>query len=393
MRVVVADDSALFRRLITTVLASLPEVEVVGQAANGKQALQRVHELTPDLLTLDMEMPELNGLEVLDALQKSGENVAVLIISAFTHQGGRLTIQALQKGAFDFITKPDLSGLEQIREALRAELAPRLKAQSLRFKVRNILRNSTAAAPIHPAASPVHPALIHPPASPVHPAAPPIHAASPTWMTSLEGINTRMNRLAGTIKPEMVLIGVSTGGPNALAGLLPALPGDLGVPVLIVQHMPPLFTQSLAENLTAKCALQVREAAHGENLVPNTVYIAPGGRQMRLVPGDGGRKMIQITDDPPENNCRPSVDYLFRSVANQFSGRAMAVILTGMGSDGMLGLRLLKRHGCFVIAQDEPSCVVYVMPKAAVDAGVVDVVLPLEAIAGRIVAAIQGRMA
>ncbi len=393
MRVVVADDSALFRRLITTVLASLPEVEVVGQAANGKQALQRVHELTPDLLTLDMEMPELNGLEVLDALQKSGENVAVLIISAFTHQGGRLTIQALQKGAFDFITKPDLSGLEQIREALRAELAPRLKAQSLRFKVRNILRNSTAAAPIHPAASPVHPALIHPPASPVHPAAPPIHAASPTWMTSLEGINTRMNRLAGTIKPEMVLIGVSTGGPNALAGLLPALPGDLGVPVLIVQHMPPLFTQSLAENLTAKCALQVCEAAHGENLEPNTVYIAPGGRQMRLAPGDGGRKMIQITDDPPENNCRPSVDYLFRSVANQFSGRAMAVILTGMGSDGMLGLRLLKRHGCFVIAQDEPSCVVYGMPKAAVDAGVVDVVLPLEAIAGRIVAAIQGRMA
>ena len=400
MRVVVADDSALFRRLITTVLASLPEVEVVGQAANGKQALQRVHELTPDLLTLDMEMPELNGLEVLDALQKSGENVAVLIISAFTHQGGRLTIQALQKGAFDFITKPDLSGLDQIREALRAELAPRLKAQSLRFKVRNILRNSTAAAPIHPAASPVHPAPIHPAASPihpaaspVHPAAPPIRAASPTWMTSLEGINTRMNRLAGTIKPEMVLIGVSTGGPNALAGLLPALPGDLGVPVLIVQHMPPLFTQSLAENLTAKCALQVCEAAHGENLEPNTVYIAPGGRQMRLAPGDGGRKMIQITDDPPENNCRPSVDYLFRSVANQFSGRAMAVILTGMGSDGMLGLRLLKRHGCFVIAQDEPSCVVYGMPKAAVDAGVVDVVLPLEAIAGRIVAAIQGRMA
>ncbi|MCC7221890.1 MAG: chemotaxis-specific protein-glutamate methyltransferase CheB [Candidatus Contendobacter sp.] len=381
MRVVVADDSALFRRLITTVLASLPEVEVVGQAANGKQALQRVHELTPDLLTLDMEMPELNGLEVLDALQKSGENVAVLIISAFTHQGGRLTIQALQKGAFDFITKPDLSGLEQIREALRAELAPRLKAQSLRFKVRNILRNSTAAAPIHPAASPVHPA------------APPIHAASPTWMTSLEGINTRMNRLAGTMKPEMVLIGVSTGGPNALAGLLPALPGDLGVPVLIVQHMPPLFTQSLAENLTAKCALQVCEAAHGENLEPNTVYIAPGGRQMRLAPGDGGRKMIQITDDPPENNCRPSVDYLFRSVANQFSGRAMAVILTGMGSDGMLGLRLLKRHGCFGIAQDEPSCAVYGKPKAAVDAGVVDVVLPLEAIAGRIVAAIQGRMA
>lgn len=372
MRVVVADDSVVFRRLMSEVLASLPEVEVVGQAANGRQALQRVRELTPDLLTLDMEMPELNGLEVLDALQKSGESVAVLVVSAFTSQGGKLTIQALQKGAFDFITKPDSPSFEESSEALRAELTPRIRAQSLRFKVRNILRHS-------------------PPVAPARPLAQPAPAPSSARIASLNEISTRMTRLVGATKPEMVLIGVSTGGPNALAGLLPALPGNLGVPVLIVQHMPPLFTQSLAENLAGKCALRVCEATHGMSLEPNMIYIAPGGRHMRLTPGDGGRKIIQITDDPPENNCRPAVDYLFRSVANQFAGRAMAVILTGMGNDGTLGLRLLKRHGCFVIAQDELSCVVYGMPKAAVDAGIVDAVLPLEAIAGRIVAVVQGR--
>jgi two-component system chemotaxis response regulator CheB len=199
-----------------------------------------------------------------------------------------------------------------------------------------------------------------------------------------------MNRLAGNGKPDLVLIGVSTGGPNALARLLPALPRDLGVPLLIVQHMPPIFTLSLAESLAAKCAIRVREAAQGEPVEPNTAYLAPGGKHMRVVPGTAGSMVVQITEDPPENNCRPAVDYLFRSVANHFPGRSMAVILTGMGSDGTLGLRLLKRQGCFVIAQDEPSCVVYGMPKSAVEAGVTDAVLPLESIAGRITAAVRG---
>jgi two-component system chemotaxis response regulator CheB len=187
----------------------------------------------------------------------------------------------------------------------------------------------------------------------------------------------------------MVLIGVSTGGPVALAQLLPAIPRDIGVPILIVQHMPPMFTKSLADNLSAKCAVRVREAVHGEFPDPNTVYIAPGGRQMRLGTGAENRPVIELTDDPPENNCRPAVDYLFRSAAIHFPGRSMAVILTGMGSDGALGLRLLKRSGCFVIAQDEASCVVYGMPKAAVDAGMADVILPLESIANRIAAVVR----
>ena len=200
----------------------------------------------------------------------------------------------------------------------------------------------------------------------------------------------RMQRLSQPARPEMVLIGVSTGGPVALGQLLPGIPGDIGVPILIVQHMPPIFTKSLAESLATRCAVGVREAAHGEIPRPGTVYIAPGGRQMRLGTGPENGPVIELTDDPPENNCRPAVDYLFRSVANRFPGRAAAVILTGMGSDGTLGLRLLRRHGCFVIAQDEESCVVYGMPKAAVEAGVTDVVLPLSSIAGRLVSIVRG---
>lgn len=366
LRVLVADDAILFRRVISDALASFPGVEVVGTAPNGKLALQKVRELRPDLLTLDMEMPETDGLAVLDALRESGEKVAVIVVSALTRKGGHLTLRALEKGAFDFITKPEGANQDESKAAVTRELAPRLRALEHRLAVRNILR-----APGAPAA-----------------AAPP---AGRRAAKDLPDILGRMNRVAGPAsRPDLVLIGVSTGGPNALARLVPQLPGDLGVPVLIVQHMPPLFTQTLAENLNAKSAVHVREAASGDVPAPNTVYIAPGGKQMRLTAGPGGTRVIHVTDDPPENNCRPSVDFLFRSVAAQFPGKAMAVIMTGMGHDGTLGLRLLKRQGCFVIAQDEASCVVYGMPKAAVEAGVTDVSLPLDSIAPRIVAAIRG---
>lgn len=367
LRVLVADDSVLFRRSISDALAALPDVQVVGSAANGKLALQKIRELKPDLLTLDLEMPELDGLGVLDALRQGGDKVSVIVVSALTKHGGDLTVRALEKGAFDFITKPDTASADASREAMRSELAPRLRALVSRLAVRNIL-NRTVAVPAVTSTAPVQ-----------KPAATNVAATS--------------GRVVGKVsfgKPEMILIGVSTGGPNALTKLLPQLPKDLGVPVLIVQHMPPVFTKSLADNLAVKCGLAVKEAESGEAINPNTIYIAPGGRQMRLAAGLGGARVIQLTDDPPENNCRPAVDYLFRSVATQFPGCAMAVILTGMGNDGTLGLRLLKRHGAFVIAQDEASCVVYGMPKSAVDAGVTDVVLPLEAIADRIVCAVRG---
>ncbi len=374
MRVLVADDSLVFRTVLSEVLASLPEVEVVGQAANGKLAVQRTLELKPDLLSLDMEMPEMDGLAVLDALKAQKSPVAVIVVSALTLQGGRLTIQALQKGAFDFITKPDAAHAGKSRELLRAELAPRIKALALRLGVRTILRGESPVVPI--------PGVTAQP--------PGIQPGGPQSAADLSAIGARMARLTGQVKPEMVLIGVSTGGPDALAKLIPALPARLGVPVLIVQHMPPLFTQSLAENLSGKSALKVREAADGDQAEADTVYIAPGGRQMRLTAEPEGRKIIRVNDDPPENNCRPSADYLFRSVAINFPGRALALIMTGMGSDGTLGLRLLKRNGCPVLAQDEASSVVWGMPKAAVEAGVVDEILPLESLAARTAGLIRG---
>ena len=371
MRVLVADDSVLFRRLIGEVLASLPGVEVVGIAANGKIALQKLQELKPDLLTLDIEMPEMDGVAVMETLIRNGERaVEVIVVSGVSPRAGDLTMRALEKGAFDFIAKPDAAGPDQARETLLADLAPRIRAVAHRLEVRSILSGKSRVRKGLPIGAV---------------AAEPAPAERP-----LDAVAKRMQRLSSLAKPEMVLIGVSTGGPQALAQLLPAIPRDIGVPMLIVQHMPPVFTKSLADSLAAKCAVSVREAAHGELIEPNTAYIAPGGRQMRLEVASGNRAIVELTDDPPENNCRPAVDYLFRSAAHCFPGRAMAVILTGMGNNGTLGLRLLKRHGCFAIAQNEASCVVYGMPKSAVDAGVADVVLPLETIAGRIVATVKG---
>jgi len=364
----VVDDSTLFRRVMTEALAGIPGVEVVGSASNGRLAMQRIRELKPDLLTLDLEMPEMDGLAVLDALKQGGEAVSVIVVSALTKRGGQLTLRALDKGAFDFITKPDTSGAAQSLELLRAELAPRIGVLARKLEIRSILRAKTGAS--------------------VPPPPPP--SATPST-PNLHDVGTRMARLATPGKPEIILIGVSTGGPSALGHLLPEIPKGLGVPLLIVQHMPPGFTQTLAETLDAKCAIHVREATDGESPEPDIAYIAPGGRHMRLKPGPAPEmnKIINITDDPPENNCRPSVDYLFRSAATYYPGQSMALIMTGMGNDGTLGLRLLKRGGCTVIAQDEASCVVYGMPKAAVEAGVVDSVVPLDAMAGRVATIIR----
>ncbi len=367
LRVLIADDSILFRRVLTEVLSSLPGVEVVGTAANGRIALRKLRELKPDLLTLDMEMPELDGLGVLDALAQQPEKVAVIVVSALTRQGGELTMKALEKGAFDFITKPEGTSTEQNLEQIKKALGSRLKALASRLDIRDILQRQ----------SPENRVSIQP--------------ASPVITSPLaNNVSERMQRLSGNKKPELILIGVSTGGPAALVELLPRLPANLGASILIVQHMPAMFTRSLAESLDNRCALKVREAVEDEVVLKNHVYIAPGGKQMKLIAGATGEKLIKITDDPPENNCKPAVDYLFRSVANNFFGQAMAVILTGMGSDGTKGLQLLRRHKCYTIAQEEKSCVVYGMPKSAVEAGAVDIVLPLEQIAERIIYILRG---
>jgi two-component system chemotaxis response regulator CheB len=242
-------------------------------------------------------------------------------------------------------------------QVLKGELLQRIKVFSKRLELKMLLKQGS-----RPAGAPA-------PAAP-RPAVPP---AAPSRRTG---------------KSRAVAIGISTGGPNALTKMLPQLP-RLGVPIFIVQHMPPVFTKSLAESLDAKCQYEVREAENNETVRPDVIYIAPGGRQMRVAAGQGGAKIIQITDDPPENNCKPAADYMFRSVAREYGALSTGVIMTGMGGDGTLGLKVLKSFGAVTIGQDEDSCVVYGMPKTAAEAGVVDVVSPLQSIASEIVRTVR----
>ena len=355
------DDTAVFRRIVSDALAGLPGVEVVGTAANGKLALARMAALQPDLVTLDIEMPEMNGIEVLEAMGPAGLKAGVLMLSSLTTRGGEMTVRALELGAFDFITKPDRGAPTENLAHLRECLQPIVRAFERRRDIRTMLRTDSG----------------RPRRSGVPPERPDSAAPEPVRVT---------RRRTG---PPLVLIGVSTGGPAALASLLPALPGDLNAPVLIVQHMPALFTKPLAASLDRKSALRITEARDGEIAQANCAYVAPGGAQMKVMAGPRGETMLRLTDDPPENGCKPAVDYLFRSVALQFPGRAVAAILTGMGNDGTAGLRLLKRGGCYSIAQDESSCVVFGMPKEAIAAGVVDTVAPLDRIAAAIVRSVR----
>ena len=365
LRALVIDDTVVFRRVVSEALAGLSGVEVIGTAGTGKTALARIAELNPDIVTLDIEMPDMSGLDVLSEMRRRGLSPGVVVVSALTTKGGDLTLRALELGAFDFITKPAGASIELNRGAIAAELGPILKAFAHRREIASILRGGSAKA------------------------APPI-APPPAPPRDLLGVARRMDQLTGKVKVELVVIGVSTGGPVALAEVIPRLPADLGVPVLIVQHMPPLFTRSLAASLGAKSAMRVREAEDNDRVEPNVVYIAPGGRHMKVVAGPDSTKVLRITDDPPENNCRPAVDYLFRSVAHGFPGRSLAVIMTGMGSDGTVGLRLLKRGGCRSIAQDEASSIVFGMPGEAIKAGVIDTVIPLAGIAAEICKTTRG---
>jgi len=360
LRVLVVDDTVVFRRIVSDALAGLPGVELLGTASNGKLALARMEALRPDLVTLDIEMPEMNGIEVLDAMAKAGLKAGVIVLSSVTTRGGEMTVRALELGAFDFITKPDRGTPAENLASLRDLLRPMVRAFERRRDIRAMLgREGVTTSPVEVSGalsnvSPEPPALRHP--------------------------------FAG---PPMVLIGVSTGGPAALATVLPALPKDLNASVFIVQHMPAMFTKPLAASLGRKSALRVTEARDGEVALPNCAYLAPGGSQMKVMAGSRGEVVLRITDDPPENGCKPAADYLFRSVALQFPGRSVATILTGMGNDGTAGLRLLKRGRCRSIAQDESSCVVFGMPKEAIAAGVIDTVVPLDRIASVIVRSVR----
>ena len=348
LRILVVDDTAIYRMIVRDLLSDMDGVEVVGTAANGKIAIDMIQQVKPDLLTLDLEMPEVDGLGVLKHIQETGQSVGAIMLSAFTADGAETTVNALEHGAFDFVLKPSGAGPDESMKMLRADLFPKIEA---------FLRSRRSVVPARAAVVP-HPA---PPAK--------VRAHSP---------------LRPPAAPELVVIGISTGGPQALNVLMPMLPANFPLPILIVQHMPPMFTKSLADGLNSRCALSIREATDGDSITPGMALIAPGGKQMKTV-REGARLIIRITDDEPVNNCKPSVDFLFDSVAKIFGGNTLAMIMTGMGHDGTAGCRKLHGLGATILAQDEASCVVYGMPKKPVDEGLVDAVLPLSDLAGAIV--------
>lgn len=333
LRVLVVDDSVLYRKVLSDVLSSIPGVDVVGTATDGKVALAKIPQLKPDVLTLDFDMPELDGLEVLKAVRATHPDVKTVMVSTHTKEGAAITLKALELGALTFITKPGTQTPLESKTVLFDQLAP---------VVKEILART------HPLAADA----------------------------SLEKTPFQ----AGSGRIQIVAIGISTGGPKALTHLIPCLPKELRTPVVIVQHMPSEFTAALAESLNQKSALTVVEAQNNMVLTRGTVFIAPGGRQMKVVT-DSGKYLLEVNDDPPENRCQPSADYLFRSISTVYGKHALGVIMTGMGSDGVLGLRLMKRRGAQVIAQDRHSCVVFGMPREAINAGVVDRVVPLDRIA------------
>ncbi len=367
IRVLCVDDTIVYRKAVSDIIQEIPFTELVGVAHNGKIALHKIAVLKPDLLTLDIEMPVMNGIELLAELREYHPEVGAIMLSTLTREGGELTLRALELGAFDYILKPQQS-------ASRAEGKQLLK--DLLFPIIKAFAKSKYASPLHERG-----ALRRPlPSRRNTVSAVPVPGARPIAPAAATAPFDRSR------KSEIVVIGVSTGGPAALAQMLPQLPGNLGVPVLIVQHMPPLFTKSFASSLDRKCALHVKEAAEREVVQPNTVYIAPGGKQMKIIAAaDGLQRLIKITDDPPENSCRPSVDYLFRSIGDYYVNRTTAVIMTGMGMDGTKGLEVLKGKGAYVIAQDEASCVVYGMPKTPIETGLADKIVPLRKIADEII--------
>lgn len=373
LRVLVVDDTIVYRKIVSDVLSVIPGVLVVGSANNGKIALSRIQSLKPDLLTLDVEMPEMNGLQVLEHIRKGNLDTEAIMLSTLTVKGGEMTIKALELGAFDFIPKPQEGTMAENMAAVTALLTPMIRNIQKRIETKKRIREKYQSG--KPVAFPTAPLDI---------AIPPRMESRPLSTRPLSsGIRSRS---------EIVAIGISTGGPNALSRMMPMLPADINVPIVIVQHMPPLFTQSLANSLNAKCSIAVREAKHGDILEPNVALIAPGGKQMKIAAhGDGKRRLVHITDDPPLNSCKPSADYLFFSVATHYVGRATGVIMTGMGSDGTRGLKLMRENGAGIIAQSEETCTIFGMPKEPIESGIVDTIAPLDRIAEEIVKTLKPR--
>lgn len=353
IRVLIVDDAVVMRRLITETLSRDPDIEVAGVAANGKIALAKIPQVNPDIVTLDVEMPEMDGIATLRELRKLYPSLPVIMFSTLTERGAGTTLDALAAGASDYVTKPaNVGSVMESLGRLEADLVPRIKSLC-GIRVKGV--------------------ATHPP------------------------IPTSFGQHSGTTAPTLrqrtpidaVCIGTSTGGPNALAEVFKAFPTSFPVPILIVQHMPPVFTQMLAERLNNLKTLRFHEGAEGMKVEPGHVYIAPGGKHMEVQRNAAGLSALHLHEGTPENSCRPAVDVLFRSVARIYGGRTLAVILTGMGQDGLRGCEFLREAGARIIAQDQPTSIVWGMPGYVANKGLADHVLPISQVAPEIIRQVQ----
>jgi two-component system chemotaxis response regulator CheB len=342
IRVLVVDDSVVIRRVLIAALVTDPAIEVVGSATDGSAALAKIPLLRPDLVTLDVEMPVMSGLETLREIRKLYPKLPVIMFSTLTERGAATTLDALALGASDYVTKPqNTGGVEETRARIQAELIPKVKGLC-----RSNLEVKTAGR--RPEAR-----ILAPKATSVRQ------------------------------RVDIVAIGCSTGGPNALAVLLPSIAREFPVPIVMVQHMPPMFTRLLAERLDRQTSVRIHEGVEGEILRPRGAWIAPGDFHMRLV-REGNTARLTMNQEPPQNSCRPSVDVLFESAAQSYGSNVLGVVLTGMGCDGLRGAQCIREAGGQVIVQDEASSVVWGMPGAVAAAGLANGVFSLGELAGEI---------
>lgn len=412
--VLVVDDSVVIRRLITEALATDREIQVAGTASNGRIALTKVAQLRPDIVTLDVEMPVMDGLETLRNLRPRYPKLPIIMFSTLTASGATATLDALSAGATDYVTKP--ANVGSIRESIRSvreQLIPRIHALcSPRARAASPIQGRPygpgggtfyGRRPSPPAGGGVslgervsppgqtrpRPGLGRRSAGVPIPTGTPGGSVPPVTAAPAPdaGQATTTERRADRV--DVVAIGCSTGGPDALSKLLRALPARLPVPIVVVQHMPPVFTRMFAERLDKTCALSVVEAVDNASLLSGTVYIAPGDLHLEVV-RRGSDVSTRLHSGPPENFCRPAVDVLFRSVAKAYGKGALALVLTGMGQDGRKACELLHQAGAEIVAQDETTSVVWGMPGAVTNAGLADVVLPLEDLARHVVVRVTG---
>ncbi|GHV33053.1 chemotaxis response regulator protein-glutamate methylesterase [Synergistales bacterium] len=351
VRVIIVDDSALMRRMLGDILSSEPRIEVIGTAKDGVDAIAKIKLLSPDVVTLDVEMPNKGGLEVLKEVMTNNP-VPVIMVSSHTQEGAQVTLKALTLGCVDFVAKPSGAISTDIKD-VAAELISKVlmaKHAKLRSTAKDAARHSVAST-----------------------AQPPINRAA-----------------AKTLKREIVAIAASTGGPMALQQLMSGLPGNFPVPIVITQHMPKDFTASFARRLDSVSALTVVEGEEGMPLKPGVAVIAPGGSHLIVKRRNPGLSAFcGLSDAPPVLSVKPAANIMFLSVADEFGGNMVGVILTGMGRDGTDGAVALRAKGAYIIAEAQETCVVYGMSRAAVEAGVVDEVLPLHDIAGALVRCVK----